>query len=248
MIRCVIFDIDNTLYSYTRANAAAMRGLYAYAGEQLGLSVPEFDELAARASKDISDRLSSDNAAIHNRLIRFQNILEGLGLPLYPHAVNMYNCYWDTFLDNVECAPYCQELLQELKRRSIRIGIGTDMTALMQYRKLEKLDLLPLVQFIVTSEEAGVEKPASRFFELCVQKAGCAPEECLFVGDNPRKDILGAVNAGMKTLWYNPDGKVFPENIGRIVENDAAAENMTAVCKCISGYREVLDRLDEYLG
>lgn len=234
MIRCVIFDIDNTLYSYTRANAAAMQGLYAYAGEWLGLSASEFDQLAAKASKRISDRLSADNATIHNRLIRFQNILEDLGLPLHPHAMKMYDRYWDTFLDNMECAPDCRELVQKLRKRNIRVGIGTDMTALMQYRKLEKLDLLPLVQFMVTSEEAGVEKPDLRFFELCIQKAGCAPEECLFVGDNPKKDILGAVNAGMKTFWYNPDGKALPEDV-------------KTACRGISSYREVINRFDDYL-
>lgn len=40
------------------------------------------------------------------------------------------------------------------------------MTAYMQYRKLEKLNLLPLIQFMVTSEEAGAEKPDMKFFEI----------------------------------------------------------------------------------
>lgn len=234
MIRCVIFDIDNTLYSYTKANAEAMQGLYAYAGEWLGLSVSEFDRLAAKASKAISDRVSGENAVIHNRLIRFQNILEDRNLPLHPHALNLYERYWGTFLDRMECAPDCRELMQELAKRGIRIGIGTDMTALMQYRKLEKLNLLPLVQFIVTSEEAGVEKPGSPFFKLCIQKAGCAPEECLFVGDNLKKDILGAVNAGMKALWYNPGGKALPGDV-------------RAACKSTGSYREMIDGLDFYL-
>lgn len=208
MIRCVIFDIDNTLYDYTKANKAAMEAVHGYAEKELGLIPDEFDRLAAEASRKITGRLSKDNpggsAVTHNRLIRFQNLLETCNLPPYPHALNLYNCYWNTLLDNMECAPYCREVLQELQNRKIRTGIGTDMTAYMQYRKLERLDLLPLIQFIVTSEEAGVEKPDSKFFELCIQKAQCAPEECLFIGDNPKKDIEGAQKAGMKTLRYCP--------------------------------------------
>lgn len=206
MIRCVIFDIDNTLYNYTKANEAAMEALHGYVQEKLGLSPDRFDHLAAEASREITGRLSKNNpggnAAVHNRLIRFQNILETCNLPLHPHALNMYDCYWNTLLDNMECAPYWREVLQELQNRNIRTGIGTDMTAYMQYRKLEKLNLLPLIQFMVTSEEAGAEKPDRKFFELCIQKAQCAPEECLFVGDNPEKDIKGAQKAGMKTLRH----------------------------------------------
>ena len=141
----------------------------------LHLSRCEFDRLAAEASAKITGRLSEADAAIHNRLIRFQNMLEACNQPLYPHALRMYDCYWNTLLDNMECAPYCRELFQELARKKIRAGIGTDMTAYMQYRKLEKLNLLPLIQFMVTSEEAGAEKPDMKFFEIFWNKATAIP-------------------------------------------------------------------------
>ncbi len=242
MIRCVIFDIDNTVYSYTKANDAAMKALYAYTEKFPGLSRSEFDRLAAEASRKITGRLSSGSAAIHNRLIRFQNILEVCGKPLYPYALEMYSCYWDTLLDNMECAPYCRELFRELGRKNIRTGIGTDMTALMQYRKLEKLEILPLIRFMVTSEEAGAEKPDRKFFELCIQKAQCAPEECLFIGDNLKKDILGAQKAGMKTLWYCPE----EETAGNRPAENTLQEKKTEGRK-ISSFREILDEPDKYL-
>jgi beta-phosphoglucomutase-like phosphatase (HAD superfamily) len=65
----------------------------------------------------------------------------------------------------------------------VRVGVGSDMTADWQFRKLERLGLLDRIDFAVTSEEAGVEKPAPGFFALCLEKAGCAP------GDEVR--ILG---------------------------------------------------------
>ena len=233
MIKCVIFDIDNTVYSYTGAHTAAMEALYYYSEEFLNLSRDEFDRLAAEASAKITGRLSEADAAIHNRLIRFQNILEACNQPLAPHALNMYDCYWNTLLDNMECVPYCRELFQELAKRKIRTGIGTDMTAYMQYRKLEKLNLLPLIQFMVTSEEAGAEKPDIKFFNLCIQKAGCAPGECLFIGDNLKKDILGAQNAGMKALWYCPE--------------KLSCENGLTDRKIFS-FREILDEPAKFFG
>ena len=79
------------------------------------------------------------------------------------------------------------------------------MSAIEQFRKLETLGLLDLVDFVATSEEAGVEKPHPAFFDLVVEKAGCAPGEILFVGDNLRKDALGASAAGMRGVWLQPD-------------------------------------------
>lgn len=95
--------------------------------------------------------------------------------------------------------------MEELKNRHIRIGIGTDMTASIQYKKLLKLGLAPYIDFIVTSQEAGVEKPHPHFFDICLEKAGCLPEECAFVGDNQKKDVKGALDHGMLGIWYSQE-------------------------------------------
>ena len=63
----------------------------------------------------------------------------------------------------------------------------------------------------MSSEEAGADKPAPEMFALCAEKAGVLPEECLFVGDSRKKDVLGALNAGMHAAWYCPEG----ENAGK---------------------------------
>lgn len=56
---------------------------------------------------------------------------------------------------------------------------------------------------VVTSEEAGVEKPDSKFFGLCVEKAGCPAGECAFIGDNLKKDVQGSIDAGLHGIWYS---------------------------------------------
>ena len=82
------------------------------------------------------------------------------------------------------------------------------MTAYIQYKKLEKLGVLKYLDFIVTSEEAGEEKPTPRFFELCVKKAGCKPEECVFIGDSLKKDVIGPTEYGLEGTWYCPEDAV----------------------------------------
>ncbi len=205
MIKTVVFDIDNTLYSFDRAHSAALEALISYAGQKLGMDRETF----MSALKETQQRLEEyigDKAAVHNRTIRFQNLLESRGLSLYPHVLEMDSVYWDTLIVSSVPSPGALETIKELKERGIRIGIGTDMTARVQFRKLEFLGLLPYVDFFVSSEEAGAEKPDPALFARCVEKAGCAAQECLFVGDNRKKDILGAREAGLRAVWYCPQG------------------------------------------
>ena len=89
------------------------------------------------------------------------------------------------------------------------------MTAYIQYKKLESLGAAPYIDFMVSSEEAGVEKPHPHLFEICVEKAGVQAVECAFIGDNVRKDIEGAWESGMKGIWYTqekepPEHRYFP--------------------------------------
>ncbi len=217
MIKTVVFDIDNTLYSYDRAHASAFEALISYADRNLGLDREAFLEALKETERGLKEYIG-DKAAVHNRTIRFQNLLENRGLPLYPHVLEMDSVYWGTLIRSAVPEPGALETMQALKKQGIRIGIGTDMTARVQFQKLTALGLLPYIDFFVSSEEAGAEKPDPALFDRCVKKAGCAREECLFVGDNLKRDVLGAKAAGLKAVWYCPGDCHGEENVPRITE------------------------------
>lgn len=215
MIRTVLFDIDNTLYSYDEAHKVAFAALLEYAEKNLHMTAEEFTKLHAETMGRLKEQMG-EVAATHNRLIRYQNMLESKGLPLQPHAFKMYRIYWDTLLEEARPSDGIHETMAFLKEKDIRIGIGTDMTAAVQFEKLIRLKLLSYIDFMVCSEEAGAEKPDKVFFDLCLKKACCASEECLFVGDSLKKDVLGARNAGMQAVWFRPQGKEPEQNIYQI--------------------------------
>ena len=55
---------------------------------------------------------------------------------------------------------------------------------------------------MITSEEAGIEKPNRRMFDMIATKLGVKNDEVIYVGDSYKKDIMGAKNAGMTPVWY----------------------------------------------
>lgn len=201
-MKAVIFDLDNTLYSYDRAHAAAWSRVRGRGAALLGVSPEEFDLCHSRALR-LLDRRCGGGPAIHNRLIRFQLMLESAGLPLGP-AAELAELYWRSLLAAMEPEPGAAHTLQTLHGMGLRVGIGTNMNADMQLLKLDGLGLLPWVEFMVSSEECAAEKPDPRFFALCAEKAGCPPADCLFVGDSLEKDALAAAACGMAGAWYHP--------------------------------------------
>lgn len=211
MIKTVLFDIDNTIYDYNKANQKAIEQVYQYCQENFQWEKSFTKTLLYEAQQEERQVLSSDCAALHNRLIRYQLMLEKQGKNLFPHVQNLYHTYWDTLLNTMDPEPGIQELFEQLRRQNLKIGIATDMTAYMQYEKLKRINLLSYVDFIVSSEEVGVEKPNEKLFYRCAQKAACKPCECLMIGDSLEKDVKGAIHAGMKVLWYCPDKTVFSD-------------------------------------
>lgn len=227
MIQTVIFDIDNTLYDYDAAHEVAFQALTDYAARELGLSSADFAALHQEANQVLKARTGGNCAATHNRLLRYQIILELAQKPIF-HAPRMEQLYWSTLMDAFSPSPGALDCLRQLKAAGVRLGIGTDMTADWQYAKLERLGMLPLLDFMVTSEEVTDEKPGERFFRLCQEKAHCPPQQCAFVGDSLKKDVGGAQRAGMVPIWYHPqeDCPPLPQGVLRVRRLDEIPQHL----------------------
>ena len=220
MIKTVIYDLDDTLYGFWDLSLVAMDRMVHRAEELTGIPAEEFRRVYERSFQDIMDELDPGRmmGTGHSRTLRLQHTLEHFGRSPFPAVLELYDLYWGYMLDNMVREPHIEETLQALKARGIQIGIGTNMTVHIQYRKIERLGLGKYIDFVVTSDEAIYDKPDARFFELVLRKAGCRPEECLFIGDNKEFDYEGPRRMGLQARWYNVTGK--PEMPGDLVIHD----------------------------
>lgn len=216
MVKALIFDIDNTLYSYDKAHAVAIQKLYDYAQQNLGLDPQTLDQEQKAAAAVVKQHLNWECAALHNRTMRWQMLMEKHGFSL-EHALTMGELYWDTLIGVAEPEPGAIECLTRLKEAGYVLGVGTDMTLEYQLKKLKKLQMLPLFDFLVSSEEVNIEKPDPKVFLTCAEKADVSPEACLFVGDSMKKDVMGPRAVGMQSLWYCPN----PEKVAQHPEIDS---------------------------
>ncbi|MBE5997557.1 MAG: HAD family hydrolase [Lachnospiraceae bacterium] len=216
MIRTVIFDLDNTLYDCSGTDReVTQEEMAAYVRETFGWSAEEYLRRLDDATEELIG-IAGCTGSCRNRVIRYQFMMEDAGFPIHPHVMKMYEIYWEGMLRRMKPYPEVKEVLERLRRSGIRIGVGTDLTAEIQYRKMETLGIIPSIDFLVTSEEASLEKPTEIFFDQCRKKMRCRAEECLFIGDRIDKDYEGAKQAGMQALWLNREGAEVPEGIEMI--------------------------------
>ena len=202
MLRAVLFDIDDTLYDFLGITDAAVRRLAARVERETAIPAADVCDAYRRILRD--QKAQTSTAGYHSRTIRFQRLLEGRGLSLR-NALAYGTAYWEELLSLARPYDGVPEALDALRAHGLRLGVGTNMTADWQLAKLECLGLIDRFDFMVSSEEAGAEKPGAALFALVVEKARCAPDEILFVGDNLRYDVFGAVAAGMQAVWLEPD-------------------------------------------
>lgn len=188
----VLFDLDNTLYAYEPAHQAALQAVRKKTELTLSITGVEFDRAFASARAETKMRLQG-TASSHSRLLYFQQTLELLGLSSQPLlALDLEQTYWRTFLGEAELFDGVLELLDELRLAGVRTAIVTDLTTQIQFRKIVYFGLDQHFDAIVTSEEAGAEKPAPAPFALAAGKIGGGARRFWMVGDDPHKDIQGA--------------------------------------------------------
>lgn len=76
-----------------------------------------------------------------------------------------------------------------------------------QAKKMSSAGLDGFFELIVTSETTGHKKPDPRIFYHAMDQLTTTADCCLMIGDNPDSDILGAQNAAIDQVFFNPEGK-----------------------------------------
>lgn len=204
-------DLDDTLYEYEPCNKLGIQNFISYCQANLGISEVEALSQFQSARKIINQRLHGQ-AASHSRLLYAKEFCEKIGIDASNHAIAMESSYWEPFLNQMKLRENALEFLRLLKRNTKKIAIVTDLTTKVQLEKLKRLEINSFIDVIITSEEAGAEKPSTSIFQLAADKLEIVKDRTVMIGDNYEKDILGAQNFGISAFWYN-ETEITPNSI-----------------------------------
>ncbi len=210
--RYIIFDVDDTLLDYRRAESDALKKVLDACGISDGERLAE--EFAAICLMEWS-RYKMDETAdsevqqdYHKRYYeysvkRFEVLKERISTAMT--AEEMSRRYLDAFALERGVLPHVRQVLRMLAR-SHRLFVATNGLAFVQRSRLKRIQ--SYFSHIYISEEMGMIKPERAFFTRILNEQGIEnAEECLMVGDSLTSDIAGAASAGMHTCWFNPNHK-----------------------------------------
>jgi putative hydrolase of the HAD superfamily len=115
------------------------------------------------------------------------------------------SAYRDRYREVRRAVPGAAALLALVKARS-RIGIVSNNLLDEQRDKLRACGLEGWIDTLVVSEEAGVSKPDPAIFSIALERLECTAAEAVMVGDSWAADVAGARAAGIRAIWFNPNG------------------------------------------
>lgn len=185
-IKCVIFDLDDTLYSEITYVKQAFKNVAVYLSEKNNISF----EILYERMLELLDK--------NGRGQIFNDIIEEYSIKENPKKlVEIYRATMPS-LKLYEDARQCINLL---KNKNIKLAIITDGCSQVQHNKINGLGLEEIMDcIIVTDDYENAAKPSTIPYKMIMEKLEInAPEDCVYIGDNPKKDFVGAREVGMHT-------------------------------------------------
>ncbi len=200
MKNTIFFDLDGTLYSYKQGHEAGLRGAFEYWSEITDDNFDQFYAKYMRSRKNVK-RFLKGTVGSHSRVLYFQGMVENDFQSSQPyHIAELTQRYWDTFIDDVEPFEGVENSLSSLLEKRYQLAIITNMDAEIQFRKLHKLNLDNYFTAVITSEEAGEEKPHPHIYLHSLDRLKAKAEDCIMIGDNWEQDVEVAEFVGMKGI------------------------------------------------
>lgn len=202
----IFFDLDHTLWDYDRSARETLLEIYRnFDMEARGIREKKF----INAFHEVNNKLwqKYNIGAIGREEIkndRFKEVLRIVGIDTtYSKQASEY------FINNCSSKPYLMPntmMALDYLQGKYQMHIITNGFDKAQELKMKNSGIHKFFDIVVTSETANSRKPFPEIFELSLSLAKANKTNSIMIGDNPKTDIQGAQDFGMKTLFYNPSG------------------------------------------
>ncbi|MBQ2025774.1 MAG: YjjG family noncanonical pyrimidine nucleotidase [Paludibacteraceae bacterium] len=208
----LFFDLDNTLWDFDSNAKHTLNVLFDKYG--LGNHFLHFDAYY-QLYKGNNDRLWQLYGA--GKITKEQLNQERFAYPLrtfkeslLPVAECMEREYLPLLAQQTRLMPHCLEVLDALKSKRYKLYIISNGFVEIQHLKLQRSGLYSYFDKCYFSEHIGAHKPAKVFFDYAIKSSNALKKQSLVIGDNFEADIMGARNARIDQVYFNPNPSSAP--------------------------------------
>lgn len=199
----LLFDADDTLFDYPKAEDGALRITFEHFGQEYR---PDYLNIYHIFNQQVWHEFErGETTSQELRVKRFRLFFNEIHISLEPEAFGLH--YLKNLAHCSDLFTGASEVLETLSGRCY-IAIVTNGLSDVNRPRLERSVIRPFIEKIFVSEEIGVAKPEPGFFDAVFREIG-QPEksQVLIIGDSLSSDMRGGVNYGIDTCWFNPAGK-----------------------------------------
>lgn len=212
-LEIVLFDLDDTLHDDTYAYRSAAEEVAREIAAEHGVDALALKDAYIAEAEGFWHRLSPADLNVKLAGLRasmWQSALDSVGIgdpALAGRSAQRYNAYRVKYFTMF---PGAVDLLRTLRDRGIKLGIVTNGLSETHREKIALLEIGQYFDAIFLSDEVGMVKPDPLLFAHACRTLGGAPAHAAMVGDRYDRDIRGALEAGLYTIWLNVRDEELP--------------------------------------
>jgi putative hydrolase of the HAD superfamily len=193
MIKLVIFDLDNTLTDFVRMKEVSIEAAI-QAMIDAGLLVPP-DRIREEILKIYEDE-GIEYQKVFNKLL--VNLNGEVDYKILAAGIVGYRRAREAAL---VLYPHVRVTLIQLFGKGLKLAVISDAPRQEAWLRLCYLQLHHMFDMVITYEDTGEYKPSPAPFRMVLDKMGIKADEALMVGDWPERDIVGAAELGIRTVF-----------------------------------------------
>ncbi|MBT3738484.1 MAG: TIGR02253 family HAD-type hydrolase [Candidatus Marinimicrobia bacterium] len=193
MIKAIIFDLDNTLLDFMKMKQFAVKAAIT-AMNEAGLNIDE--DQAYKNIFELYETNGWENQQVFDDFL-MQNFGKVSNKILAAGIVSYRRAREATLL----VYPNVNKTLIELIKMGIKLAVVSDAPSREAWMRLYYLNLHHVFDPVLTYDDSGARKPSPKPFEMALNILQVNSSEALMIGDWPDRDVVGASQIGMKTVF-----------------------------------------------
>ena len=210
-VKVVFFDLDDTLYDHSfhiRTAIDVLRNEHSFLQRH---TLDQLTELSHRLLEEVHSQLLRGEISVDDsRRIRWQKFLKEFGQDQAFDPIDFAESYRNAYYRSERVVPGTFELLENLEHDCL-IGIISNNLLDEQLEKMKRLGISDYIDFFAISEEVGAAKPGRKIFDVAIVRSKYSAQESVYIGDSWENDVIGALNAGIRPIWFNRNGLKSPD-------------------------------------
>ena len=193
MIKAIIFDLDNTLLDFMKMKQFAVKAAIT-AMNEAGLNIDE--DQAYKNIFELYETNGWENQQVFDDFLmqnfgKVSNKILAAGIVTYRRAREATLLVY----------PNVNKTLIELIKMGIKLAVVSDAPSREAWMRLYYLNLHHVFDPVLTYDDSGARKPSPKPFEMALNILQVNSSEALMIGDWPDRDVVGASQIGMKTVF-----------------------------------------------